>query len=174
MRLTREDIAALKYERRFGYLFPALILAFAILLNAFYFIVVPLPNLIYVIFTDTAVILICLLINYRVSHKLKQDLKDGVKVSKKAIVQDKECKVLWEAGSGTLHIPVLGNLFPKVWGQKMRDSSAYYLIINNTRYEVDRKLYEDVNPGDTVIMYYAQYSNSRLGIEKSRYPYPEM
>lgn len=143
-------------------------------MNAFYFIVIPEPNLIYVILIDTAVILICLLINYRVSHKLKLDLKDGIKVSKKAIVQDKEYKASWEAGSGTLHIPVLGNLFPKLWGQEMRDSGTYYLIINNTRYEVDRKLYEDVIPGDMVLMFYTQYSNSRLGIEKSRYPYPEM
>ncbi|KAF5068150.1 hypothetical protein DSECCO2_245890 [anaerobic digester metagenome] len=174
MKLTPEDIAALRYERRFGYLFPALLLALAVLLNALNFVIKFVPDVRVVIFANAAVLLLCLLIHFKISHKLNQDLRDGIKVWEKAKVQAKESNVSYEAGSGAMHIPVLGNLFPKLWGQEMRDSSCFYLILNSTRYEVSRELYEEVNVGDEVRIYYAQHSHSRLGIEKSNYPFTEM
>jgi len=174
MKLTPEDIAALRYERRFGYLLPALLLALAALLNALNFIAKIIPDVRVVIFANVAVLLLCLLICYKINHKLNLDLKEGIKVWKKGKVQDKESKISYEAGSGAMHIPVLGNVFPKLWGQEMRDSGCYYLIINNTRYEVNRKLYDEVNAGDEVRIYYAQHSNSRLGIEKPDHPFAEM
>lgn len=174
MKLTPEDIAALRYERRFGYLFPALLLALAVLLNAINFIVKIVPDVITVIFINAAVLMLCLLIHFKISHKVNLDLREGIKVWKKAKVQDKESNVSYEAGSGAMHIPVLGNLFPKLWGQEMRDSSCFYLILNSTRYEVSRELFEEVNVGDEVRIYYAQNSHSRLGIEKLKYPFAEM
>jgi hypothetical protein len=174
MKLTSEDVTALRYERRFGYLFPVLLLALAVLLNAFNFIVKAVPDVRVVIFVNVAVLLLCLLIHYKINHKLNLDLREGIKVGKKAKVQDKECNISYEAGSGAMHIPVLGNIFPKLWGQEMRDSSCFYLILNSTRYEVSRELFEEVNVGDEVRIYYAQHSNSRLGIEKTNYPFAEM
>ena len=168
MKLSSEDIKVLKYERRFGFIFPAMIIAFAALLNIPYFGAAPEPNMVYVILFNTAVILLSLLLNYKMNNKLNVDLREGIKISKRGKVQDKELTYLSEAGSGMLFIPILGNLFPKLWGQKMRQKEGYFLIINNTRHEVDQKLYEGLSQGDQVNIYYAENSNSQLGIEKHR------
>ena len=168
MKLSSEDIKELKYEKRFGFIFPGIIIAVAALLNIPYFLTVPEPNMVYVILINTAVILLSLLVNYKMNHKLNMDLREGIKISKRAKVQDKESTTSSEAGSGMLFIPILGNLFPKLWGQKMRQKDYYSLILNNTRYEVDQNLYEAVTHGDEVNIYYAENSNSQLGIEKHR------
>ena len=168
MKLSSEDIKELKYEKRFGFIFPAMIIAFAVLMNILYFLTVPKPNMVYVILFNTVVLLLSFLLNYKMNHKLNTDLREGIKISKRAKVQDKEHTTSSEAGSGMLYVPILGDIFPKLWGQKMRPKGYYSLIINNARYEVDQKLYEGVNLGDQVDIYYAENSNSQLGIEKHR------
>lgn len=168
MKLSSEDIEALKYEKRFGIIFPAMIVALALLLNTFYFLTTPKPNMVYVILINAAIVFVSLLVNYKMNHKLNLDLRENIKVSEKAEVQSKEFTVSYEAGSGMLYIPILGNLFPKLWFQKMRPKDCYHLIINNTRYGVDKELYEAVSQGDDVNIYYAKNSNSQLGIEKYR------
>ncbi len=168
MKLSSEDIKELKYEKRFGFIFPAMIIALAVLLNTLYFLTQPEPNMVYVILFNSAVLLLSLLLNYKMNHKLNMDLRKGIKISKRAEVQDKEHINSSEAGSGMLYIPILGDLFPKLWGQKMRLNKYYSLVLNNTRYEVDQNLYEAVAVGDEVNIYYAENSNSQLGIEKHR------
>lgn len=168
MKLSSEDIKELKYEKRFGFIFPAMIIALAVLLNTLYFLTVQEPNMICAILINSAVLLLSLLLNYKMNHKLNMDLREGIKIPKRAKVQDKENIISSEAGSGMLHIPILGDLFPKLWGQKMRKTEGYFLILNNARYEVDQNLYEEVTVGDEVNIYYAENSNSQLGIEKHR------
>ena len=168
MKLSSEDIKELKYEKRFGFIFPAMIVALVVLLNTLYFLTQPEPNMVYVILFNTTVLLLSLLLNYKMNHKLNMDLRKGIKISKRAEVQDKEHIASSEAGSGMLYIPILGDLFPKLWGQKMRLKKYYILVLNNTRYEVDQNLYEAVTVGDEVNIYYAENSNSQLGIEKHR------
>ena len=168
MKLSSEDIKELKYEKRFGFIFPAMIIAFAVLMNILYFLTVPEPKMVYVILINTAVVLLSLLLNYKMNRKLNMDLREGIKIPKRAKVQDKEHTASSEAGSGMMYIPILGDIFPKLWGQKMRPKEYHSLIINNTRYEVDQNLYEAVSHGDEVNIYYAENSNSQLGIEKHR------
>ena len=49
MKLSSEDIKELKYEKRFGFIFPAIIVTLAVLWNTLYFLTQPEPNLDYVI-----------------------------------------------------------------------------------------------------------------------------
>jgi len=60
------------------------------------------------------------------------DLEEDTKVVKKGKVQKKESYTSYESGSGSIHIPILGDLFSKLFSVKMRSKNRYYLIINNT------------------------------------------
>lgn len=71
------------------------------------------------------------------------------------IVERKEYKVDFEAGSGSLHIPILRDLFPNLWGQKMNPIAKWILIVNNTEYSVEKNLYDNVKEGDSVEILYA-------------------
>jgi len=66
------------------------------------------------------------------------------------VIQKKEYKVDFEAGSGSLYIPILGDLFPNLWGQKMNPVDKWILVIDNTTYFVDRDIYDRVHEGDSV------------------------
>ena len=70
------------------------------------------------------------------------------------VIQKKEYKVDFEAGSGSLYIPVLGDLFPNLWGQKMNPVDKWILVIDNTTYPVDKDFSDRVSEGDSVEIYY--------------------
>ena len=54
----------------------------------------------------------------------------------------------FEAGSGALYIPILGDLFPKLWGQKMKGSNKYFIFTEKFKYEVNEEDYNKLNEGD--------------------------
>jgi hypothetical protein len=110
----------------------------------------------------------CILLSFLINRKLNKDLKFGTKKIRIEEVTKKEDKTSYEAGSGTLHIPILGDLFPKLWSKKMKPSYKVFLIINNYRYEIDKQLYDKVKKGDLVEMHYSQCSETLLSIEQAK------
>lgn len=74
------------------------------------------------------------------------------------IITEKLCKKLkevgFEPGSGAMFIPILGDLFPKLWGPKMREVSHYFFEINGRKISVDEDLYNMLEPGDEVKITY--------------------
>lgn len=74
---------------------------------------------------------------------------------KQGIVIDKEYKADYEAGSGSLHIPILGDLFPKLFSSEMKPINRWFLIVRTDalyRYEVTKEVYEEALVGDKVTM----------------------
>ena len=167
--LTESDRKEIKHMTRIGFVLPGLILGISVIINLL-FLVDKNDNTDFVLLTfiDLGIIAICLGISYLMNRKYYQDLKLGVKKIRLEKVQDKENKTSYEAGSGTLHKPFLGKLFPKLWSQEMKPIFLVYLIINNTRYEVKKTLYDKVKNGDYVEMHYSEFSKTLLTIENSR------
>jgi len=163
--LTESDIKVLKGERRIAYVFSGIILAFGLLFNVLYMIMIVNKDLLILLSVDAAIILLSFLISYWMNKKINKDIREETTRVRLAEVQGKESVPSYEAGSGTLHIPILGDLFPKLWSQKMRESSKFYLIIERYRYEVEKELYEKVNEKELVKMYLALHSETLLRIE---------
>ena len=63
-------------------------------------------------------------------------------------VKRKETVTSYEAGSGMLYIPILGDLFPKLFNQKMRPIQKYHILTEKYRYEVRKETYEEISVGD--------------------------
>ncbi|NDV83535.1 hypothetical protein [Bacteroides sp. 51] len=74
----------------------------------------------------------------------------------KGIVIDKEFKQDYEAGSGSLTIPVLSDLFPSLFEQKMKAVDRYFALVKIGdevyRYEIDSRLYNEINKDDAVMI----------------------
>ncbi|MFK5854783.1 MAG: hypothetical protein QM503_01545 [Bacteroidota bacterium] len=64
-------------------------------------------------------------------------------------VISKKIEESFEAGSGMLHIPILGSLFPKLFGQKMKPSYKYLIFTGKYRYVVEEKDYSNIHVGDS-------------------------
>lgn len=74
---------------------------------------------------------------------------------KQGIVEDKEYRKDFEAGSGSFSIPLLGHLFPKLFHQEMRPIDRYFVIVRVDglyRYEVEKELYDRIEKGDKVVI----------------------
>lgn len=168
MKLTNEDIKKLKYEKRTGYVFSLIFVSIAGLCNIFYFSSGSFSiNASFIISINILVFVITILISAVINRKINKDLREENKISKIETVVDKENEIIYEAGSGALNSSIPGYFFPKLWKQPMKPNKRYYLRINNYRFDVDQSLYENIEKGDSVIMYYSKYSDILLGIEKN-------
>ena len=63
-------------------------------------------------------------------------------------VVSKKVEKSFEAGSGAMYIPILGDLFPKLFGQEMNESNKYFIFTEEYRYEVSEEHYAAINAGD--------------------------
>ena len=110
--------------------------------------------------------MICIIMVFLMNRKYNLDIKQKKVYIITSKVNSKYEEISHEPGSGAMYIPILGHLFPKLWDQKMKAIQVYYLNINNFRYEVNEELYNSVEEGDFVKMYYGKNSNYLLEIKK--------
>ena len=165
MKLTYKDIKTIKYEKRMGIVFSSMILAFGGLFNLVYSVTTDDMNWTMIVLIDLGLIGVSILISHLINGKYNKDLKVGTKKIKTEKVQKKEDQTTYEAGSGAMYIPILGDLFPKLWGQQMKPIYKLNLIINNYRFEVEKEIYNKIEKGELVEMHYSQFSDTLLGIE---------
>ena len=169
IKLSDKDIKIIKYERRPGIVIPLMILTLAGLFNLIY-----LSNSnnsisqIIILIINSGIITFCVFLSFLINWNYNKDLKAGTKKIEIERVNKKEERTIYEAGSGTLYLPILGYLFPKLWGQPMKPIQKLHLIINHCRYDIEKEMYDNIKEGDLVEMYYSQYSEILLGIELHR------
>jgi len=165
MKLTDNDIKKIRYEKRMAFIFSGLLLCFGGLFNIAYILSNKDRNWTILFLVNIFLLGLCALIVRLMNRKYNKDLNDGLKIKKLEKLERKESITSYEAGSGTLHSPILGALFPKIWGQKMKPNQKYILVVNNYEYEVEKEIFEKVTENEFVEMLYAKHSEILLGIE---------
>lgn len=163
-RLNEKDISTLKYEKRMGYIFAFMIICFGVLLSFFSVLMSENINWNTLIIIDFCVLMLSLLVKYLTNRKINRDLLENEKIIKIETVQLLESESTYEAGSGNLFIPGLGDLFPKLWGQKMRKSIRTSVVFNNTRYDIDPEIFKKIKIGDPIEFHLGKHSNTILAI----------
>lgn len=114
---------------------------------------------------DTGLIGLSILVSYLMNRKYNLDLKSGTKIIRLERVQQIENETSYEAGSGSMFIPILGNLFAKLWGQEMQPILKLNLIINGFRFEVEKQDFDKVKKYDIMEIHYSKHSDTLLVIE---------
>jgi len=167
--LTEKDRKVLKYERRIGYVFSGLIISFGGLFNFLYFVLIKSEfNYLMVGLIDFAIICLSYFVMYKINYKVNLDLKENQKELLKRTVEKKIEEKSYEAGSGNLFIPILGHLFPKLWGQKMNETKKYFIFSNDYKHEVDLGTYNDLKKGTDFIIHFAKNSGTILNFSKDK------
>lgn len=160
------DIDALKLATRPGEIFGILIFAFTVLgvvTAAITQIYSPVE-----LFGFLAIgVAIAFGITYIVNRSIYKDIKQHVSYIEAGVVDSKSKKLVPVAGSGALYIPVLGRLFPSLWGQKMKKVVRCDLVINNIFYEVNMDDYESIEEGDKVNLIFSSNAKVLLHIFKA-------
>lgn len=164
--LSGDEIVIIRKEKRMGYIFAAIILMLGLLLNLVIILSFSEENRNILIIVEPLIILISYFICRLVNSDLNKDLRAGVKTIITETVQKKEARYVGEAGSGVLYIPILGDLFPKLWGLGMRMTSVFKLVIGSVRYTVEEETYANVEEGSAVKMHFAPNSKILLKVER--------
>lgn len=165
--LTDKDRKVLKYERRIGFVFSGLVLCFGGLFNLFYFVLNKSEQTyLIIILIDLGIVLLAYLVCNRINLKVNRDLKGNKKELLKKRVDKKIEEKSYEAGSGALYIPILGDLFPKLWGQKMRETRRYYIFTSDSKYEVEKEVYNDLKKDTDFYVHFAKHSETVLNFSK--------
>ena len=171
MELTKENIKTLKYEKRIGFVFAGIILAFGLLFNLF-FIATKLAKsyekdeLLILIAIDLLIVGLSYLTASTMNRKINKDLREGIKIVRIEKIDKKNHIIDYEAGSGSLYIPGLGDLFPKLWGQEMRSYSKYVLTIKGIENNVEKELFDNVKEGDLIEVHDSKHSDIFLEFKK--------
>ena len=166
MELTTKNIKTLKNEKRIGFVFSGLIIIFGILLSSAYIILNNDKNWVLLLSIGFGIICLSYFIAFFMNRKINNDLRAGTKVVRIEKIEEKKHKTDYEAGSGMLFIPILGNLFPKVWGQKMKEYSKYLLAVQGVNLDVEKELFDNVVAGDLIEIHFSQYSKTLLEFKK--------
>lgn len=168
MRLNQNDIKEIKEMKK-----PGLVLPFLLFLLSCFFIIPALFDTIAGHFTwleylgiVSLIISLCFLLNWGINRKYNNDLKYGIKIIETEVIQQKLEKKSYEAGGGSMHIPILGWIFPKLFSQTPKLTVICYLVIKNTRFEVAESLYDSVEEQEIVNLYYTKFSKTLLEIKK--------
>lgn len=165
--LTDQDIKTLQFGKRIGYVFLLITLSLGALLNLTYFLLIKSePNYLFVGLIDLGIVLLAYFICNSVNHKINLDLKENRKELLKRTVQEKKEEFCSEPGSGMLYIPILGDLFPKLWGQKMKMTKRYFIVAEDYKHEVDTDIYNAVEEGSDFYIHFANHSGKVLGFSK--------
>ena len=164
--LSGDEIVIIRKEKRMGYIFASIILMLGLLLNLWIILTFSEENMNVLIVVEPLIILLSYLICRLINSKLNKDLTAGVKTIITETVQKKEARRSGEPGSGVLYIPILGDLFPKLWGQEMRMTSLYSLVIGSVRYNVAEETFAKVEEGAAVKLHFAPNSKILLKVER--------
>ncbi|WP_289053852.1 hypothetical protein [Carboxylicivirga marina] len=162
MKLSEQDIKDLKYQCRMGYIIPFFFFtigSFAIS-GLVHFIMTEIkePQGDFHIYITIAVVFsLSILINYLMNGKYKKDIQNGEKILEQKTIERKVSMIDAEAGSATVgDIP---------HNRKMNTFIRYDLIIDNTKYRIDKNLFDMCNEGDKVYFHIAPISRFRIKID---------
>lgn len=165
--LTENDRKILKYEKRIGYVFMTLIYSFGGLFNLFYFIIQKdNPNYLMISLINLGIILLGFLACRLVNKDVNKDLKENNKTILVREIKKKYSEKSYETGSGNLYIPILGDIFPKLFGQKMREGTKYFIIAGEFTHEVEKNDFLNLKEGENALIHYGRNSGTVLRYEK--------
>jgi len=156
--LNKDEIKELRLRCRMGYIIPFFtfvigsFLLLAIVSVFFYSETEEFGDM--PIIVITACFFLSVILSYRMNYKYYFDIRNREKVQEVKIIQKKELKRDWEAGSGTLYI-----------GQKMNGFESLSIIVDNYRYRVSKEIYMNCKEGDEILFNYGPKSKYRLDIE---------
>lgn len=101
-----------------------------------------------------------------ITKKIKQDLTEHEIELIEAKVDDKSHIIDYEAGSGTLHNPILGILF-KSFRQEMKQIEYYQIKVNDEQIRIPKEIYDQVEIGKPVYLRQSINANVFFGIKLS-------
>jgi len=155
-RLTAENIAEIKYTKRFGYIFGIMFLCFGFIFDII-FVFVEEKSHNWLIIYNISIILTSYLITFLINRKYNNDLLYNEKIIEKDILKNKRTEVSPK---------VVGKISLAPYLRPVEQNTRYYFIIGNMEYDVENKIYSKFGIGEEVELHYALFSKMLLEITK--------
>ena len=153
-KLSEEGIKNLKYQCRAGYVVSILFFLLGSSITFVLYYINDINSLSEAVLLFLTILTVSFLIAFFMMGKYITDINNNEKFLEVKIIQVKELKKDYEAGSG-------GRLS---FNGDMKAFNRYDIIIDNIRYRVDKTFFEACREGDEVIFHIAPKSKHRLKI----------
>ncbi len=161
-KLTEKDIASLKYQGRMSYILSGM---FFVLGSAIGFMIYEMEfnsevagfNFQIDLLIVSVFLLLSFLMSQALNRKYYADIRNNEKIAEIKLIERK---------NETSDVSHRETIKKTGAADRMRDYARYELIINNTRYRVEKDFFDKCNDGDEVIFFYAPVSKHLLSIEK--------
>ena len=164
--LTSQDIEKIKTEKRLGKIISSILIVLGLFFTFLYAVVVGFDvNYPVLLIINAAVILLAVVVSLLINKEYNKDLRTNTKTVLKRKIESLRIEDAYEAGSGALYIPIIGDLFPKLWGQKMRKLKKHIAVANNFEYELNEELYNKLKEGEFLNIHFAEASALVLQFE---------
>ena len=160
--LSAQDIKDLKYQCRMGYVIPFFFFVLGSFLVSAVVDYIFNPDSVslnnnHMFLVIGGMFILSVFMNFKMNGKYISDIRNNEKILEPKLIQRKESKNDAEAGSG--------NMTTLPHNNPMKEFKRYDLIIENTRYRIDKDLYENCVNGAEVYFHIAPKSKFRLKIE---------
>lgn len=156
--LSANDIKELRYQCRMGYILPGMFFILgSTLFTAIVFNMTEIfesENIEMTAMSLVGFAVLSLALSYKMNWKYLFDIKNREKLIETKIIQKKESKRDYEAGSGTLYI-----------GQEMNGYDSFSIVVENYRYRVDKDVFEHCTVGGEILFNYGPKSRYLINIE---------
>jgi len=152
-KLSVEDIRGLKYQCRAGYVVSILsfLIGSSLIFGLYY--IGEIRSSLNAVLLFLIILIFSFLIAFLMIGKYITDIKKNEKILLVKIIQAKELKKDYEAGSGSSRI-----------SDGTKGFNRYDIIIDNTRYRINEAFFEACHEGDEVTFHIAPKSKHRLKI----------
>lgn len=149
-RLTNEDIKKLRSNCRPGIIISIITFFIGMLMILGGFFELKVKD----IFLSMLILsILCILLGFIIIRNTLSDIRNGEKILEVKTIKQKEYKLDYEVGSGTLI------------GQKMKSVDIWYLIIDNYKYSVEKDFFDSAKEGDEILFHIAPISKELLKME---------
>lgn len=153
----------LKRALRPGFVFAFIIVAFTLLALLVGSFLQELDSTHLVLISVTGILLTAF-VYWLVNKNIHNDIRTKAVDVVEGVIQSKVSNEEGIAGSGVLYIPILGDLFPSIWGAEMSTQMYYKVIINNTVYTLSEQVYNKIEEGDKVSLVFSKQAKILLDI----------
>ena len=156
MTLNKNDIKILKKELFIGNMISTIIILSIIIFDLAKLLLNDI-DLLFLIILNVLGIIFTSLFNILYNLNIRKDIKYNSKHYEIKRVDEKIRNIEYEVGSGALYIPLLSDLFPNIWGQKMNKEELLYFKIEDELIPVNNEIFDSIQINENVIIYYFDF-----------------
>lgn len=149
--LDKKDLEILNQEKKMGYIISVLLFSIICIINFGIYLSNENYSINYFLIIQLIIFILSCILLYILNKRVYNDLYYGRKIIQKQILENKESNMISNAAYG------------------YRLEIDYFFIVNNTKYRVEKELFDQVEPNQEICFHICEISKYMLRVDIEEY-----